>query len=360
MLYAGKPDEAARSLAKAWKVAPDNQHLLRTYEETKSQQGKFIPDTELKKAISSELPLSAESVRDFGLTASEKGGLPAVLLTDDQLNELRKAQTAAVVPPVVPAAPSSDPCAGPVTASLPAGCVAPLTDLQEQGLRPGDVFRECNNCPEMVVVPSGTFTMGSPNDEKYRRPEEGPQHQVTFAKPFATGRFAVTFAEWDACLTDGGCSIRNDNGWGHGKQPVINVTWSDAKSYVAWLSRKTGKNYRLLSEAQREYVTRAGTSTPFWWGTSITTEQANYDGTTYVQEGPGVYSVRGLDRQRTLPVDSFQPNPWGLYQVHGNIWEWTEDCEHRNYDGAPMDGSAWVSDKILLISHASRRLLARP
>jgi formylglycine-generating enzyme required for sulfatase activity len=107
---------------------------------------------------------------------------------------------------------------------------------------------------------------------------------------------------------------------------------------VAWLSRKTGKAYRLLSEAEREYVTRAGTTTPFWWGRSISTSQANYDGSATFGG-----SVKGEFRQRTLPVDSFQPNPWGLYQVHGNVWNWVEDCWNDSYQGAPSDGSAWTS-----------------
>ena len=131
---------------------------------------------------------------------------------------------------------------------------------------------------------------------------------------------------------------RRIEGWGRGKRPVINVNWDDAKAYVAWLSRKTGKTYRLLSEAEREYVTRAGTTTPFWWGSSISTSQANYDGNyTYGSGSKGEY------RQKTMPVDSFQPNPWGLYQVHGNVWEWTEDCWNDSYNGAPTDGSAWTA-----------------
>src|SRR5207302_6940801 len=108
-----------------------------------------------------------------------------------------------------------------------------------------------------------------------------------------------------------------------GRQPVINMSWDDAKAYLAWLSRKTGKSYRLLSETEREYVTRAGRSTPFWWGPSISTSQANYNGNyTYGGGSKGEY------REKTVPVASFQPNPWGLYQVHGNVWEWTEDCYH--------------------------------
>ena len=217
---------------------------------------------------------------------------------------------------------------------------APLSPADEGALRPSDSFRECDTCPEMVVVPAGSFMMGSPDDEKSRGKSEGPQHRVTFARSFAVGRFAVTFDEWDACVADGGCNgyAPDDGGWGRGRRPVIYVSWDDANLYVAWLSRKTGKIYRLLSEAEREYVTRAGTTTPFWWGASISTRQANYSD----DDAPGSGS-KEEDPQRTLPVNSFQPNPWGLYQVHGNVSEWTQDCYHDGYAGAPSDGSAWTS-----------------
>ena len=216
----------------------------------------------------------------------------------------------------------------------------PLPAERERALKPKDVFRECATCPEMVVVPAGSFTMGSPTSEVLRGSNESPQHAVTFARQLAVGRFALTFDEWDACAAAGGCNgyKPSDEGWGRGRRPVINVSWADAKEYVAWLSRKTGKTYRLLSEAEREYVTRAGTTTPFWWGSSISTSQANYNGrSTY--DG----AAQGEFRQKTLPVNSFQPNPWGLYQVHGNVGEWVEDCWNESYQGAPSDGSAWTS-----------------
>jgi formylglycine-generating enzyme required for sulfatase activity len=216
-----------------------------------------------------------------------------------------------------------------------------------QTFRPKHVFKECDKCPEMVVVPAGSFTMGSPATEEGHGSDEGPQHSVTISKPFAVGRFAVTFEEWDACVADGGCNgYKPADRWGHGRQPVIDVSWDDAKAYVGWLSRKTGKTYRLLSEAEREYAARAGTKTPFWWGNAISTSQANYDGNyTYGGGSKGEY------RQQTVPVDSFQPNPWGLYQVHGNVYEWVEDCYHDSYTAAPSDGSAWVS------GDCSRRVL---
>jgi formylglycine-generating enzyme required for sulfatase activity len=245
-----------------------------------------------------------------------------------------------VVAPSPPASPPAEAAATPPV-STPASAMA-LTILspdRERALKPKEIFKECEHCPEMIVVPAGAFTMGSPVGELKRVPAEGPQHAVTFVRNFAVGRFALTFDEWDACIADGACrGYKPDSqGWGRERRPVINVSWDDAQSYIVWLSRKTGKPYRLLSEAEREYVTRAGTTTPFWWGARIATSQANYNGVPY---GGG---VNGEYRGLTLPVDSFEPNPWGLYQVHGNVYEWMQDCGHDNYQGAPSDGSAWLS-----------------
>jgi formylglycine-generating enzyme required for sulfatase activity len=211
---------------------------------------------------------------------------------------------------------------------------------QERALNPGDSFKECDRCPELVVVPAGKLTMGSPRHEPDRSPEEGPQHTVIFAKPFAVGRFAVTFEEWDACVAAGGCDghVPSDEGWGRGRRPVINVSWYDAKAYVAWLSRSTGVDYRLLSEAEWEYVARAGTTTPFWWGASLSTVRANYNGSVV-----SAANSAGEYRRETVPVNTFEPNPWGLYQVHGNVYDWVEDCFNETYQGAPSDGSAWTT-----------------
>jgi formylglycine-generating enzyme required for sulfatase activity len=252
---------------------------------------------------------------------------------------------------VAPAQPTAMPAPAPnestppaVAPALPAATPAPivvsaLSPEQERALKPKDKFKECSNCPEMIVVPAGSFTMGSPESEQGAVDDEGPRHKVTFANPFAVGEFALTFDEWDACVADGGCDgyRPSDQGWGRGRQPAINVSWDNAKAYVAWLAKKTGKPYRLLSEAEREYVTRAGTTTPFWWGSSISTSQANYNGNYTYGKG-----MKGEDRARTLPVDSFAPNPWGLYQVHGNVNDWTEDCYHESYQRAPGDGAAWT------------------
>lgn len=207
--------------------------------------------------------------------------------------------------------------------------------------KPKDAFKDCDQCPEMVVIPAGSFMMGTEKDEPGHYDNEIPKRKVTFARNFAVGKFAVTFDEWDACKADGGCNGYSppDNNWGRGRQPVIFVSWNNAKDYTAWLSRKSGKTYRLLSEAEREYVTRAGTTTPFWWGAQISPALANYDGNFAFESGP-----KGEFRGRPLPVDSFSPNPWGLYQVHGNVLEWLEDCSvdstWKSYSNAASDGSA--------------------
>jgi formylglycine-generating enzyme required for sulfatase activity len=214
-----------------------------------------------------------------------------------------------------------------------------------------DTFRDCPDCPEMVVVPAGSFMMGAPASEKGRNNSEVPEHEVTVGQPFAVGRFAVTRGEFATFVnatkhkTDGGCHTwsagwtqQSDKSW-HSpsfnqddQHPVVCVSRDDAKAFATWLSKKAGKPYRLLSEAEREYVTRAGTSTPFWWGSDISATQANY----------------GYGGGHTVPVNSFEANPWGLYNVHGNVWDWTEDCWHTNYQGvnnmgAPTNGSAWTT-----------------
>ncbi len=210
-------------------------------------------------------------------------------------------------------------------------------------------FRDCPLCPEMVTVPAGEFLMGSPESERGRGKDEGPQHKVTFAKPFAAGKYEVTFAEWDACAAEGGCTQKpSDEGWGRGRHPVINVSWQDATEFTAWLSKKTGKPYRLLSEAEWEYAARGVTkaadpSTPFSTGAVINYKQANYDANfTYNGSPPGQY------RQRTVDVGSLPHNAFGLYEMHGNVWEWVQDCYEPSYEGAPDHGSAVLAKKCSL------------
>ncbi|MGO9171934.1 MAG: formylglycine-generating enzyme family protein [Rhodomicrobium sp.] len=205
-------------------------------------------------------------------------------------------------------------------------------------------FRDCPSCPEMVTAPAGEFLMGSPESERGRGKDEGPQHRVAFAKPFAVGKFEVTFAEWDACVAERGCTQKpGDEGWGRGRHPVINVSWHDAMQYTAWLSKKTGKAYRLLSEAEWEYAARGVTkttdpSTPFSTGATINYRQANYDANFTYGSGP-----QGLYRQKTVDAGSLPRNAFGLHEMHGNVWEWVQDCYKPSYEGAPDDGSAVTS-----------------
>ncbi len=202
--------------------------------------------------------------------------------------------------------------------------------------RAGESFKECPSCPEMLVIGPGRYTMGSRPEDRRRlgvHPKfdvmEAPLHEVTIRRPFAYGRYSVTFDEWDACVAGGGCNGYSppDEGWGRGRRPVIHVNYADAQSYVAWLSAKTGQRYRLPAEAEFEYAARGGTTTAFHTGDDITPEQGNY----------------GELRGRTLPVGSLPPNPFGLYEINGNVAQWMQDCHHDSYEGAPTDGSAWLT-----------------
>jgi formylglycine-generating enzyme required for sulfatase activity len=213
---------------------------------------------------------------------------------------------------------------------------------QAQAPDPGTSFRDCDDCPEIIVVPSGSFLMGSRPDDTARLASEEPQHQVTIAAPFAIGIYEVTFEQWDACVAQGGCDNYSprDQGHGRGRQPVINVHFGDAENYLAWLSETTGQTYRLPSEAEWEYAARAGTTTPSSYGTDLTSA----DDANVLRVAPGQTAHAALlnvsSEGRTVPVGSYAPNPWGLYDVHGNVAEFTADCWNRDYDGAPADGSA--------------------
>ena len=223
---------------------------------------------------------------------------------------------------------------------------------------PGDVFRDCKSCPQMVVVPAGDYRMGSLSNEEGRRDDESPRHRVTISKPFAVGKYEVTRGEFKDFVSDTGhLSGRGCNYWtgeewkksdayswrnpgfAQGEDaPVVCVDWNDAKAYVKWLSGKTGHQYQLLSESEWEYVARAGTTGPFHFGRSITTDQANYDGEFVYGSGQ-----EGVYREKTVSVGSFPSNGYGLHDVHGNVWEWVEDCWHASYVDAPKDGRAWTT-----------------
>jgi formylglycine-generating enzyme required for sulfatase activity len=205
----------------------------------------------------------------------------------------------------------------------------------------GEIFHDCEYvCPEMVVIPSGKFQMGSPSNEQGRFDREGPVHEVSIHYSFAVGIYPVTRSEWnqyvDATKRSGAedcndteITIEGDN------YPVVCVTWEAAHDYAAWLSQKTGHHYRLLSEAEYEYVNRAGTSSAYFWGDKWDCRRAN----------SGDASCNGGHRRtrHTSPVGSFPPNAFGLYDTTGNVFSWTADCWHDSYLLAPTDGSAWTT-----------------
>ena len=191
----------------------------------------------------------------------------------------------------------------------------------------GRPFRDCPECPELVAIPAGSFSMGSQTGDA----DELPVREITITRPLAVGRFEVTFAEWDACFTAGGCKrMPNDYGWGRGRRPVVDVAWSDAsREYLSWLSKRTGKTYRFLSEAEWEYAARAGSKTSYSWGDKIGDGKANCDGCGAPWDG-----------DKTAPVGTFQPNAFGLYDMHGNVWEWTADCYRKDLAKTPAGGKA--------------------
>ena len=209
-------------------------------------------------------------------------------------------------------------------------------------------FKDCPGCPEMVVVWEGRFAMGSPPSEAGRRGSEGPVHRVTIPTPFAVGKFEVTFAEWDVCVKAGGCNgyRPSDKDRGRGRNPVINVRWHDAKSYVQWLSQQTGRPYRLLSEAEWEYAARAGTTTSRYWGEDVS-EQCSYANGRDESSAEFVGWWTGAECEDGFifnsPVGRFLANRFGVFDMLGNVWEWVEDCWHDNYAGAPANGNAWTT-----------------
>lgn len=213
--------------------------------------------------------------------------------------------------------------------------------------QPGKVFKDCKDCPEMVVLPAGKFIMGTPDDEVGREPDEGPMHEVTFAKPFAMSRFQITAAEWDSYIRQTGVKIPDGDTrpgreciaskprYSQGpRQPAVCMNFPEVQAYVAWLSKKTGHQYQMVSEAQREYAARAGSTGPFPFPFDEGKEYsiAKHANTYGPADG---YSY-------TSPVGSYPANAFGMYDMHGNVYEWIADCEHPNYVGAPTDGNAWV------------------
>ena len=194
-----------------------------------------------------------------------------------------------------------------------------------------DPLRSGGEGPQMAVLPAGSFRMGCLSNDGDCEDYEKPVHSVTIPRPFAVSVHEVTFEDYDRFARASGADMPDDEGWGRGRRPVINVLWKDAKRYVAWLSSQTGEEYRLLSEAEWEYAARAGTATKYSWGDEVGRNRANCN------------DYRCGDRwEKTAPVGSFEPNAFGLYDMHGNVWEWVADCWNGSYEGAPFDGSAWM------------------
>lgn len=217
--------------------------------------------------------------------------------------------------------------AAPQDAPAPAQ-IETMTPVSAPTYTAGHTFRDCEHCPEMVVLAGGLFVMGSPEDEEGRGQDEGPQREVSIS-PFAIGKYEVTFAQWDACLAGGGCNGYSppDRGWGRGDQPVTDVSWEDVQAYLDWLNAQAGGlRYRLASEAEWEYAARAGAHDAYAFGPRVTATQATFQ-------------VR-----QTTPVGAHEANAFALFDMHGNVGEWVEDCYAPNYELAPVDGAAVQAD----------------
>jgi formylglycine-generating enzyme required for sulfatase activity len=317
------------------RVADEEARRLRKEELRRQLQARRAEEVEKARQAQEEAQREAE--RQVALRRQAK----AAALQLAQQNAAAQASTPpAATPAIVPEAPAPAPAAQ-AAAETDAGTI--LRDRFLDGSGRG---------PELVLLPTGRFQMGSPEHERAIAMAAGsqpswlarelPQHWVGIERPVAMGRFPVTVGEWRAFARATGWRSSSDIDWEAPgfvqteRHPVVGVNWFDAIRYVRWLSEATGRRYRLPSEAEWEYACRAGTRTAFSCGDTITTDLANYDGNFTYNGGP-----RGDYRRGTTPVDAFAPNPWGLHDMHGNVWEWMQDVVHDNYDGAPADGSAW-------------------
>lgn len=268
------------------------------------------------------------------------------------------AAPAAKQPAEPTAAPTAAPGAKAAGRTDPAVRLGPLTEAAERSLKAGDRFKECETCPEMVVIPTGEFVMGSAETQPGHEPDEAPARRVTIATRLAVARTAITRAEYEHFVAasgyrpGAGCRVFENGKWVDKAElsfrnpgfpqtsdhPAVCINWNDAKAYTDWMTARMNALYRLPSEAEREYATRAGTTTLFSWGNDIAPSRAAYDWTVSFASSP-----RGENRRGTHPVTAFAANPWGLYQMHGNVSEWVEDCWNNSYRSAPSDGSAWIS-----------------
>ena len=201
--------------------------------------------------------------------------------------------------------------------------------------KPGKIFKDCSNCPELVIIPQGSFIMGLNSISKRSKPE----HKVQITKPFALGRFEVKFIEWQACIDGGGCpKSPDDHHWGKKDRPVINITYFEAKQYLSWISKKTGFRYRLPSESEWAYANRAGTTTIWWWGNNVGENHAN------CKDCKSPWSDGGNKVHGTAPVGMFPPNPFGLHDTTANVFEWVEDCWNDSFNDKLKNSINWIQE----------------
>jgi formylglycine-generating enzyme required for sulfatase activity len=231
--------------------------------------------------------------------------------------------------PAVKAAPERPRTAPPKTArerTRPDSATAPSAELSSGPTGSVSEVKDCPACPALISLPPGGFVMGSNSSD----PSERPAHRVTIAAPFAIGKHEVTVEQWNACVAAGACPRVSSDGDRPDNTPVRDVSWDDAEQYAKWLSKVSGKSYRLPTEAEWEYAARGGTSTQYWWGDQMRAGNANCKGCgqPWNQNGPA-------------SVGSFGANPFGLHDVNGSVWEWVSDCWHNSYKGAPSDGRSW-------------------
>ncbi|WP_425270745.1 formylglycine-generating enzyme family protein [Paraburkholderia aspalathi] len=241
----------------------------------------------------------------------------------------RPAAPASAAPQDHPHAATPTPTTPPATTAPPAAPAAQAA-AQKAATHPPSAgeSRDCATCPIMIALPAGSFSMGSSTDD----PSEKPVHHVTIGAPFAIGKYEVTVEQWNACVAANACQKLTPESNTNKAAPARDLSWEDAQQYVKWLSKTTGKPYRLPSEAEWEYADRGGTTTAYWWGDQMRKGNANCKdcGDPWHKEGPEV-------------AGSFAPNPVGLYDMNGSVWEWVADCWHNSYQGAPADGHAWDS-----------------
>jgi formylglycine-generating enzyme required for sulfatase activity len=297
-------------------------------------------------------------VRDDVLDATDRQQMPNHYngLGREKIYLVPPPKTAALDPQIVS---PPQPVVAPLAMAPPATLVSPAEIGSEKRSLPFTVFKDCESCPDMVIVAPGEFLMGSPESEPGRRSTEGPLHKVSLAAPFAIGRYAITRDQFNTFVAASGyrygesCRAEKAGQWidipkhsflsppgftQEGNHPAVCINWTDANEYLKWLSARTHKSYRLPTEAEREYVTRAGTSTGYWWGEAVEPQQGNYD--TRLRLSPPEETALAKFFGHTVPVHWYMPNQWGIFQVHGNVAEWVQDCWNKTHIGGPIDGSA--------------------